>query len=276
MGSRPPSDDRLLAEQAAYYRARAGEYDEWFFRRGRYDHGAADNQRWFTEVGHLRRALQAFLRDRAACKGGPLRVLELACGTGLWTRELAAGSSGGWVGHVTALDNAPEMLARAADRLAGQPASAPVEFKQADLFAADSLVAGADEFDVAFIGFFLSHVPAAQWSELWRKIAIWLGPSAAVFLVDSLSTATSRAVDHPVPDALGETALRRLNDGREFRVVKVFYSPQSLADRLAREGWDAQIRTTTEYFLYGTASRSPSSRRDQANSPTKEISTSRA
>ena len=27
--------DLLLKEQVAYYRARAGEYDEWFLRQGR-------------------------------------------------------------------------------------------------------------------------------------------------------------------------------------------------------------------------------------------------
>lgn len=26
----------MLAEQIAYYRARAGEYDDWWYRRGRY------------------------------------------------------------------------------------------------------------------------------------------------------------------------------------------------------------------------------------------------
>lgn len=32
--------EQLLAEQARYYRERAGEYDDWWFRRGRYDQGA--------------------------------------------------------------------------------------------------------------------------------------------------------------------------------------------------------------------------------------------
>ncbi len=34
--------DTILEEQKAYYRERAAEYDEWFYRQGRYDHGAAD------------------------------------------------------------------------------------------------------------------------------------------------------------------------------------------------------------------------------------------
>ena len=40
------SQDDTLREQIAYYRARADEYDEWFLRRGRYDHGDAENARW--------------------------------------------------------------------------------------------------------------------------------------------------------------------------------------------------------------------------------------
>ena len=29
----------ILLDQIAYYRARAGEYDQWWFRAGRYDRG---------------------------------------------------------------------------------------------------------------------------------------------------------------------------------------------------------------------------------------------
>jgi hypothetical protein len=36
-------DDRFLAGQQEYYRARAPEYDEWWERRGRYDHGPEAN-----------------------------------------------------------------------------------------------------------------------------------------------------------------------------------------------------------------------------------------
>jgi demethylmenaquinone methyltransferase/2-methoxy-6-polyprenyl-1,4-benzoquinol methylase len=41
----------ILANQIEYYRARAGEYDQWFLRQGRYDRGPSDNADWFREVG---------------------------------------------------------------------------------------------------------------------------------------------------------------------------------------------------------------------------------
>ena len=35
----PVTRFQVLSDQIAYYRARAGEYDEWWFRTGRYDRG---------------------------------------------------------------------------------------------------------------------------------------------------------------------------------------------------------------------------------------------
>ena len=46
-----PVDRVLLDEQIEYYRARAPEYDEWFFRRGRYDRGEGHRRAWFAEGG---------------------------------------------------------------------------------------------------------------------------------------------------------------------------------------------------------------------------------
>ena len=50
-------NEPILAEQIAYYRARASEYDEWFLRRGRYDRGDEHRRVWFNEVSTVRSAL---------------------------------------------------------------------------------------------------------------------------------------------------------------------------------------------------------------------------
>jgi demethylmenaquinone methyltransferase/2-methoxy-6-polyprenyl-1,4-benzoquinol methylase len=49
---------------------------------------------------------------------------------------------------------------------------------------------------------------------------------------------------------------RKLNDGREFRIVKVFYEPAALAAKLGPLGWRASLAQTPRYFVYGELTRS--------------------
>ncbi len=65
----------LLAEQVRYYRERAGEYEDWWFRRGRYDRGADANARWFADAAEVEDAFERFQPAG--------RVLELGVRHGL-------------------------------------------------------------------------------------------------------------------------------------------------------------------------------------------------
>ncbi|MEH2325393.1 MAG: hypothetical protein V7K32_17905 [Nostoc sp.] len=49
--------DNILQQQIDYYRARANEYDEWFYSKGRYDRGIQNNQCWFKEVAVIKNTL---------------------------------------------------------------------------------------------------------------------------------------------------------------------------------------------------------------------------
>lgn len=232
--------DRVLREQIAYYRARAGEYDEWFLRQGRYDRGAEANARWFAEVETVAGALDAFQPAGS--------VLELAAGTGLWTQRLAS-----YATRLTAVDAAPEALAVNRSRLGGR---AGVEYVEADLFAWRPEA----RYDVVFFGFWLSHVPAERFAAFWELVGTALAPGGRVFFVDSLYTQESTARDHQLRGPEASRMTRRLNDGREYEIVKVFYEPHGLAERLAALGWRADVHATDSYFLYGSATPDTSSR----------------
>lgn len=227
--------DRFLSEQIDYYRARAPEYDQWFLRQGRYDRGLESSRRWFEEVDTVRGALGQF---RPAG-----HVLELACGTGWWTAELARTAT-----RVTALDAAQETLALNRQRVR----SPKVEYVQADIF--EWQPSRPDErFDAVFFGFWLSHVPPQRFEGFWDRLRGWLAEDGRVFFVDSRREPTSTASNHQLPQQESIVSSRKLNDGREFSVYKIFYDSTELADRLHGIGWNAQLQMTPSYFIYGTA-----------------------
>jgi SAM-dependent methyltransferase len=219
----------VLSEQIEYYRARAAEYDEWWFRQGRYDRGPEVNAQWFAEVEQVQTALASF-EPRG-------KVLELACGTGNWSRELA-----NYADELTLVDSSPEVLAINAARVA-HPNTRRL---QADLFSWQP----DQQYDVVFFSFWLSHVPPEQFEPFWRTVAAALKSAGRVFLIDSLDDARATS-----PDQASVRSRRTLNDGREFNIIKIFYTPHSLREHLAPLDWTADLHATPNYFLYGSAIR---------------------
>ncbi len=216
----------ILEEQISYYRARAPEYDEWFLRKGRYDVGADDNQRWHAETKKLRSALH----QARPCG----RILELACGTGWWTRELVVHCQ-----KLTAVDSSPEAIALNQSKINDDR----VEYIETNMFhwKSESL------FDFVFFGFWLSHVPDSHMELFWRLIERSLRPGGKLFFVDNLIPSTPDSA----PPTEDNITRRRLNDGREFNIVKVFYDPDELARAVRNRGWKGDVCTTGDFFLYG-------------------------
>jgi SAM-dependent methyltransferase len=241
--------EKLLAEQVAYYRARASEYDDWWERRRGYDLGEQVTRAWQADAALLRDAL-----DRFAPRG---QVLELAAGTGIWTGELLRHADG-----VLAVDASPEVLAINQAKHAGRP----VDYVVADLFS----WAPPRHFDVVCFAFWLSHVPAARWARFWALVDQALAPGGRVWFCDNAhpdhaATHGPRAyrdrVDRPEP--AGERRQRRLQDGRAFQIVKRYWHRLELETELSTTGWHAEVRTTPWAFIFGSASRAEK----QASSP---------
>ncbi len=225
-------DDTVLTEQLDYYRARALEYDKWWNREGRFDRGPEANTRWFAETTELERVLERF-----DPRGD---VLELACGTGLWTRHLVR-----YADSVTAVDAAPEVLAINRARVGDER----VSYVEADLFD----WAPDERYDACVFAFWLSHVPVDRFAAFWEMVA-GCAEARRPRLVHRQRA--HRALDRRRPSAaLGDedTMTRRLDDGREFQIVKRFYDPGDLEQALAELGWSASVDATSEFFIYGTA-----------------------
>jgi demethylmenaquinone methyltransferase/2-methoxy-6-polyprenyl-1,4-benzoquinol methylase len=213
--------DDLLRDQLAYYRARAGEYDLVYQQR-------TD----LPDAGELLAGLPA--------EGD---VLELACGTGQWTRHLA-----GRAASLTAVDGSPEMLAIARKRIGRTAGKGPsVEFVEADLFDWRP----SRRFDTVFFAFWLSHVPPKRFAEFWELVGAALRPGGRAVFVDN---GPAEAELERVVAGEGVPSVRRaLADGSEHQIVKVFYSPADLTAALAGIGWRAEVRPAGLRLISGTA-----------------------
>lgn len=219
------------AEMLAYYEARAGEYDDWYLRRGRYARGPIHDAAWNAELDGAGAWLDAL----------PLHgdIVELAAGTGWWSPLLAS------KGELSLYDAAEAPLERARERLVAHRL-------RAHLHVRDAWAEPDRQVDALFCGFWLSHVPRARTAEFLALARRWLKPGAIFAFIDSLPDPQSGAADNPEPGA--DLAVRRLDDGREFTIVKVYRDPAALEDALREAGFSgARVTTTGRFFVLGEA-----------------------
>jgi SAM-dependent methyltransferase len=216
-----------------YYAARAGEYDDWYLRRGRYERGPIHDGAWNAELD----GAGAWL-DALPSTGG--RIVELAAGTGWWSPLLAS------KGELWLYDAAEAPLERARQRLIAHGLRAHIHVR--DAWAAPEGEPG----DLVFAGFWLSHVERDRTGAFLDLARRWLRPGGRLAIIDSQPDPQSGAADHPAP--AGDVAVRRLDDGREFTIVKVHRSPDDVAAALAASRFESiEVRTTGRFFVLATA-----------------------
>ncbi len=214
----------LLGEQLAYYRAVAGEYHTHTL-----------------DVPGQQELVNAI--SSWAPEGD---VLELACGTGLWTKWLLRSAT-----SVTAVDGAPEMLALAQARVGPTPG---VRFVEADLFSWRP----DRRYDAVWFGFWISHVPEERFESFWRMGADGLAPGGRVFFFDDNHRTDEELVDGPDTPIVE----RRLHDGSRYRVIKIPYRPEQLEQRLRALGWEFAMAGSGPFY-WGSGGRSAGADRAQ-------------
>jgi demethylmenaquinone methyltransferase/2-methoxy-6-polyprenyl-1,4-benzoquinol methylase len=216
---------RLIESQRQYYELRAP------------DHGDPSRPPDRKEPGLLgsdeaRRVVEEF--------GASGDVLELACGSGAFTRELARHAD-----SLTAVDGSPRMLELNEHALG----DAEVDYVCADLFHWQPPC----QFDAVFFGFWLSHVPPTHWASFWSMVRSCLRPGGRVGFVDEDDRAVGNEASYSATGI--PTSRRTLADGRSFDIIKVFWSPRDLERRLHALGWRARVRSFGRTFLFGVAER---------------------
>ena len=217
--------EQVIASQRRYYDLRApddADISRPSDRRGR----------GLLDASTVRRVV-----DELAPTGN---VLELASGTGAFTRELARHAR-----SLTCLDGSPRML-ELNRQIVGDPR---IEYVCADIFDWQP----QHLYDVVFFGFWLSHVPPTRFDDFWSLVETCLAPGGRVGFVDEDERAASLEASRSSDDV--PTARRRLGDGRTFDIVKVFWNEADLQRRLSRGGWRAEVQPLAATCLHGVATR---------------------
>ncbi len=213
-------NQHILDDQIAYYRKMAPEYDE--------------------VTGQTEEDLQGtFARARDCLQHhAPFeQMLELACGTGTWTRALLP------LGHeLTAIDASPEMLSRARQKVG----SASVQFQQADLFEWQP----SQQYDLVFFANWLSHVPPKRLDVFLGAVARAVRPGGSVAIMDQYAPMPE---DREISVETEEGAIyakRSLRSGQTFTIVKVFYDLQTIENLLDALGFAVTIQKLDDIFFF--------------------------
>lgn len=171
------------------------------------------------------------------------RVLEIACGTGYWTQFFAPKAQ-----HVVAVDTSIETMEIAKQRVKTNN----IDFQVADAYALPETLG---QFEAAFAGFWLSHVPKSRLQAFLTNVHKRLQVGSTVLFIDNEYVEGS---NHPITerDDEGNTyQTRKLLDETFHRVLKNFPSECDLIKMIDGLGTKPQYRKLNYYwsFQYQTA-----------------------
>ncbi|UCD63370.1 MAG: class I SAM-dependent methyltransferase [Candidatus Zixiibacteriota bacterium] len=157
------------------------------------------------------------------------KVLEVACGTGIWTRILASRAR-----SVLATDINPSVLDIARVKCCEADT---VTFRTADAYRLKGI---RGPYETAFAADWWSHIPKSRLPVFLNALHRKLKPGSSVVFVDMLPNRDlHRMFSHY--DEEGNLIQRRLlPDGQQFHVVKNFPTRQELFESLAGQAQDIE------------------------------------
>lgn len=210
----------MITEQSAQYYAKSAANHDRIYDKPERQH----------DLAVMREQVAQALRGHV--------VLELACGTGYWTRVIATSAE-----SVLATDINPEMLALG--KLRALPAD-KAQFRVADAFA---LPDDIGSFTAVFIGFWWSHVKREQQERFLAQLRSKLGRDLLIVLLDDAYVeGSSETVART--DMEGNTyQIRTAPDGQRYEIPKTYPSDSALRKKLASSVREIRIVRLEYYWL---------------------------
>ena len=202
-----------------YYADRAKEYDKTYSRPERQE-----------DIKKIHILLKKLLKGH--------RVLEIACGTGFWTKTIASVAE-----FITAVDINNEVLQIAENRLIS---SKNVVFIQDDVYLLNK-VQGV--FSAGYAGSWWSHILKSKLKGFLDVFHSKLQPGALIVFMDNRyreesSTPISRT------DSDGNTyQIRKLDDGQEYEILKNFPTKQEIMVSLGTSVKNFEMESLTYFWI---------------------------
>ena len=188
----------MTQEMVQYYARRAAEYERVY-----------QLPHWQPGLARLRQLVADLFPGR--------RVLEVACGTGYWTAQIAAIAA-----RVSASDINEETLEIARARVAPH---AHVSLRLGDAYAVPT---EPETFDAGLAALWLSHVDRARMGEFLVAFHARLEPGARVLMFDERDHPTRTARPGQVDAAGNRYEWRRLENGERYEIIKNLFDDREL------------------------------------------------
>jgi ubiquinone/menaquinone biosynthesis C-methylase UbiE len=188
-----------MSDLVEYYRERAEEYDEIYEWR--------DPHRQEEQL-LLREAIKESLEGR--------RVLEVACGTGYWTRILSQTAE-----SIMATDLGQEVMELAKEK----KYACPVMFRKEDAY---NLSFSNGSYDGGFSFSWFSHIPRKRVDSFLTGFHRVLKAGSRVFMADNAYIPGVGGKLIKLASSEDTYKKRTLKDGREFTIIKNYYSTDEL------------------------------------------------
>lgn len=188
-----------MSDLVEYYRERAEEYDEIYEWR---DPHRQEEQLLLGET------IKESLEGR--------RVLEVACGTGYWTRILSQTAE-----SIMATDLGQEVMELAKEK----KYACPVTFRKEDAY---NLSFSNGSYDGGFSFSWFSHIPRKRVDSFLTGFHRVLKAGSRVFMADNAYIPGVGGKLIKLASSEDTYKKRTLKDGREFTIIKNYYSADEL------------------------------------------------
>lgn len=199
-----------------YYSARAEYYEERDVSSRRKD------------VTHLRKICRDLVRGR--------EVLELACGTGIWTSFIAR-----FAGSLLATDINLTMLQMAKQRIYKRN---NVSFSLADAYNLSSIRC---KFTAGFAGWWLSHVDKTRMRSFLEGFHEKLAPGSIVIFMDD--THETMDITSSTDEYNNAYTIRTLKDGSTHEIIKNVFNEANLKELIAGIAYNIKVYSLTYHWL---------------------------